>query len=157
MSAVLEGLVAGLDGDIQRQVRSRVTAMQRHLSFLLESEQGASNRTIRRMWTYERLEILCELNSFYQIVVGPLASATRASRNTSFGNQIPIKFGEIITFDAIRNERVRRTAGDFMRRMRLIGVRRDVLTATRADDLLRALNSREDNEADREGPDEFDS
>jgi hypothetical protein len=155
MSAVLDNLIRGLDGDVQRQIRSRVDSMHRHLAFLFSSEAQLATLVRRSTWTFERLEILCELNSFYQIVLGPLASSARASQGQVLSNDVPIQFGDTILFDAARADRVNRAMADFMRRVRNLGIPQDVLTAAKADDLVRALGRLQGEEFENKGDDEL--
>jgi hypothetical protein len=140
MSAVLTSLIRNLDADLQRQVRFRVHAMQRHLAYLASSEHWSIAKLDRRQWPTERLEILCELNSFYQVVMAPLASSARSSRDQVLGRDIPIQYGDSLLFDFERARRVRAAMADFMRRIRAVGIPQDALTAARADDLVRALS-----------------
>jgi hypothetical protein len=155
MSAVLESLLSGIDYDLQTQVRYRVSAMQRHLNYLFETDGPVAVGLPRQVWTYERLEIFCELNAFYQVILGPLASSARASANQPLGNDIPIRYGGAITFDAERAGRVKGTVADFMRRMRKLGVPQAALTAARADDLLRAIRAIETGEEEDTTSDDF--
>jgi hypothetical protein len=155
MSAVLDELISDLDPDLQLQMRGRVAAMLRHLQYLRETNSPALANFGMQSWPMERLEIFCELNSFYQIIMAPLASSSRTSLDTFLGAEVPIRYGDSIIFDQSRAERVRRTMRDFMRRMHKIGVPQAVLTAARADDMLRALQRTENQQDSGAEGDEF--
>ena len=139
MTDVLNGLTAELEWDLQRQIAKRVEAMKRHLRFLAESENEWLATVQRIGWTDQQLEILCELNSFYQIVLGPLTSSSRIARGQVLGAEVPIHYGTTLTFDRARAQRIRSTMASFMGRMRRLGIPQQCLTAARADDLLRAV------------------
>ena len=141
MSAVLDQLLGGLDRDVQRQIRSRIEAMQRHLAFMAASDNRDYYQLIQAGWSSTRLEILCELNSFYQIILGPLASSARGTFEDDLGNEVPIAYGDALVFDRLRARSIRRAMADFMRRTRKLGIPQRVLTAPRADDLVRALTA----------------
>lgn len=150
MTRVLNNLIGDLEGDLQRQIANRIEALQRHLRFLEESEDPSLAAVRRIGWSGERLEVLCELNAFYQIVLGPLTSSARTARGQLLGVEIPIQYGNELTFNRERAERIRSTMASFMWRMRRLGVQQQILTAPRADDLVRAVLL----SAENVGPDE---
>lgn len=154
MSGVLNTLISDLDGDLQRQVRSRVDAMRRHLAFMAVSDNRDYHVVLRAGWTGERMEILCELNSFYQVILGPLASSARSGQGQVLGKEIPIQYGEALRFDAERAELVRRAMASFMWRVRRLGLTSRMLTAARADDLIRAVRAVIDNSEGESGGEE---
>lgn len=99
-------LVKNLDRELRSQIVRRREAMLREKTFL--EERGDTRLLFVRDlgWTDERLEVLCGLNSFYQLVLGPLASSAR-ERFGILGREVPILYGESLRFDEERGSRLR--------------------------------------------------
>ena len=95
--SVLDTLTKRLDGRIRKRIRDRVDAMMREIDFLEEIEDPHLRFIQSKGWTKTRLNALCSLNSFYQIVAGPFASSARGRTKIGIGEKIPIKYGEEIT------------------------------------------------------------
>jgi hypothetical protein len=136
--SVLPELASQLDPELNRQIRWRVEALARHARFLTKRESEDMLFVRSRGWTDERLHILYELNSFYQIVLAPLASATRIRSDIGLGRAIPIRYGHR-SFDAEYAKEVDQMMRAFMARMRRSGISQRILAANRADDLVAAL------------------
>lgn len=113
MDRVTSILVDQLDRELRIQILRRREAMLRELRFLEEREDPSLLSIRRSDWTNERLEVLCGLNAFYQLVLGPLASSSR-DRFGELGREIPIQYGELLRFDAERSRRLRRAHMAFM-------------------------------------------
>ena len=80
------------------------TILTRNLDRVLSEIQNRQLLIVREGgWTQEQLEVLCVLcvlNSFYQIVLGPLASSAR-EHTGQLGSEIPVLHGSML-FDAQR-------------------------------------------------------
>jgi hypothetical protein len=138
---VLAGLTTGLDGELRRQILWRVQWLERQLHFLNRREHEVLLYVRSFGWSHERLVILCECNAFYQIVLAPLASTTRSRSEIGLGREIPIKYGTLLTIDRDYSRTIERMMRSFMFRMTRLGIREGVLTANRAEDLIRVLAS----------------
>src|SRR6185295_13036479 len=99
-------LVQKLDGELRRQVLDRREAMLRELRFLRVRQDRFLEVVQSAGWTDQRLEVLCGLNSFYQLVLGPLASSAR-ERFGILGEEVPILYGDSLRFDRQRATQLR--------------------------------------------------
>jgi len=99
-------LVQKLDGELRRQVLDRREAMLRELRFLRVRQDRFLEVVQSAGWTDQRLEVLCGLNSFYQLVLGPLASSAR-ERFGILGGEVPILYGDSLRFDRQRATQLR--------------------------------------------------
>ncbi|MGB9905125.1 MAG: hypothetical protein ACPLQO_10745 [Desulfotomaculales bacterium] len=81
----------------------RVDAMIRTLKFLQEQNNEHLMIVLKHGWHIEKLEAICCLSVFYQIVLGPLVSSAHL-KNLESGivNKYPIKYGHLDLFDKKR-------------------------------------------------------
>ena len=128
-------LVKNLDRELRTHVVGRREAMLREKRFLSEREDASLSSVRSFGWTDERLEVLCGLNSFYQLVLGPLASSAR-ERFGILGREIPILYGETLRFDAERGSRLRSAHRAFVAAVADIPDAMGVLTAPHFSDLV---------------------
>lgn len=128
-------LVNDLDRDLRTQIVARREAMLREKRFLEEREDPSLSSVKAIGWTDERFEALCGLNSFYQLVLGPLASSAR-ERMGLLGRDIPILYGETLRFDAERAARLRSAHADFFETIADLPDAVGLLTAPHFSDLV---------------------
>lgn len=136
---MLEALINPLDLDLRRLIARRVEAMQRQMTYLQERQDRRLLQAQRR-WSANELHAIFLLNSFYQIVLAPLASPASVHPATGLGRTVPIRLGETLTFDAERAESVSEAREAFLRLAIRLGVSHAALRAAHADDVLFALS-----------------
>ena len=137
---VLDALTTRLDRPLRATIRNRVAAMMRQIDYLEESQNPDLKFVESKGWTKTRLNTLCALNSFYQTVIGPLASSARSTTRIGLTQKIPIKYGEEITFDAARSRQIRSVHAAFLTLARSTGLPDRFLYANHADDLVYELS-----------------
>lgn len=135
LDPVTAALVKNLDRELRTQIVRRSESMLREKRFLQEREDRSLSFVKNLGWTDERLEVLCGLNSFYQLVLGPLASSAR-ERFGILGREIPILYGETLRFDAERGSRLRRAHTAFFETIADVPDAQGVVTAPHFSDLL---------------------
>lgn len=91
---ILDALLAGVHYAVRRLVMQRFEAMERELGFRWERSDGDAVFLRRLGYTAEHLRVLCALNSFYQIVIGPLSAASRKWRVADF-ETLTIRHGDL--------------------------------------------------------------
>lgn len=94
-------LTSRFDKELRIAVLNRRENMLRELRYLEERRDQRLDVARQQQWTKERFEALCGLNSFYQLVLGPLASSSR-ERFGTLGREVPILYGETLRFDSNR-------------------------------------------------------
>lgn len=140
MNEVLTTLVEPLDREVRLIVRRRFDDMRRHLSHLREKRDPALKMTQQHGWTIDRLEVVLALNSFYQIVLAPLASSGRNYGNRELGSSIPVVYGESMRFDRAWGERIMSAYQAFKEITFQFDIRESYLTAQHADDVIFRIN-----------------
>jgi hypothetical protein len=91
---ILDSLLAGVPYAVKRLVMQRFEAMHRELSFRWEQSDVNAVFLRRAGYTTEHLRTLSALNSFYQIVIGPLSAASRKWRASEF-DVVTIRHGQL--------------------------------------------------------------
>lgn len=140
MSTVLRTLTAGMNSDFVSKIQSRVDALMREVKYLNESRSDLFTDIQQAGWSNDRLEVICELNAFYQMVIGPLASSAR-ERTGALGENIPILYGEKIRFDSDRSRKMRSLYRAFMEATSDIPATSELMAANQAYDLINTLRT----------------
>lgn len=91
---ILDVLLTGIQYAVRRLVMQRFEAMERELGFRWQQSEGDAVFLRRLGYTAEHLRVLCALNSFYQIVIGPLSAASRKWRASDF-DLLTIRHGQL--------------------------------------------------------------
>lgn len=140
-------LVNQLDPELRRAVIDRRNRMLRELSYLEEGSDSLLQRARSAGWNRARLEVLCGLNSFYQLVLGPLAASSR-DRCGVLGRETPIRYGKTLRFDENRARQLMGAHAAFMTALDGVPKAPRILTAPHLDDLVyrlvQALGEEED-------------
>lgn len=136
MTKILELLGRPLKHDTRRRVFDRAEVLMRGVEFL-DQTQSEHIRSVRsRGWTTSHLAVVCELVAFYQVVVGPLASAARRSGASGLGSSTVIQYGSEMRFDREYARDAHAMEVDFHRLAERAGVQRWWLVANGADELV---------------------
>lgn len=134
VEAIKSVLTEKLDLDLRRLVHRRVEAMEREARYLDETADSYLRVVMNSGWTLERLSVLCVLNSFYQFVLGPLASSSH-SGNQAMDSGVVIRHGSI-RFDANRSRNLRAAYKAFVSSIDGVPDARSLLTAPHFRDLV---------------------
>ena len=82
MNKVLEILSKGQEPNIKRLMFRRHSTLMSNLRYLRETRSDQFLYVKNEGWDIEHFEILFALNTFYLLVLGPLASSARGRENT---------------------------------------------------------------------------
>jgi hypothetical protein len=140
MTDLVTALAGRLPADVQGFIRRRVGAMLREITYLVTT--GSDVVPERFALTTDALEALCALNSFYQVVIVPLRTASPHWAPV----KNPILYGKQMRFDESWRRNIRATTGAFFWMTRRLGVSRELLTAAHGRDLLAVLRREQENE-----------
>lgn len=113
MHSVLNLLVGKMEWEIKEQCERRYEALVRQYNYLIEKQNEHLMFTYSKGWFSERYKVLFALNSFFQIVLGPLASSSRGTSEIGVGSRIPISYGASIKFNESRNRTINNAYHDF--------------------------------------------
>jgi len=136
MHSVLDVLVGKMERDIKSQCDRRYDALVRQYNYLLEKQNEHLIFTHSRGWFSERYKVLLALNSFFQIVLGPLASSSRGVSEIGIGSSIPISYGTAIKFDKARNRTINKAYVDFIALIYNFGMDEWWLNLNQANDIV---------------------
>ena len=139
LDRVTEVLVKKLkDRELSQQVISRRESMLRELQYLADRSDERLLYVRANGWSLQRLEVLCGLNSFYRIVLGPLASSAN-ERNGKLGTETPILYGNLLRFDSSRNIEIQAARKMFMTALDHVPKPHRIITAAHFEDMLYRL------------------
>src|ERR1043166_3341479 len=91
---ILDTLLTNVHYAVRRLVMQRFEAMERELGFRWQQSDGDAVFLRGIGYAAEHLRVLCALNSFYQIVIGPLSAASRKWRAADF-DTLTIRHGQL--------------------------------------------------------------
>ena len=94
MHRVLKALVTKLDRETRLSIGARADGLMRGVRYEAEKQSRNYTEASAAGWSMERIEVICCLNAFYQIVLGPLTAATRNELSVGLVRNIPIWYGE---------------------------------------------------------------
>lgn len=135
MGRMLGILGKRLDTTTRQRINDRTETLVRGIRFLLETRDKHLLEIIESGWPVSRLELICELNAFYQHVIGPLASSARAGDSLKLGTKTPILHGTMRVDKSLRAD-FRAMHTDFLAAVRGVGIARLWLQANHAADLV---------------------
>lgn len=129
-----------LTEEIEHETRQRVqrvsAALFQGLSWLHESGDPRLVRIVERHgWGLGRLEVVCDLAAFTQIVVGPLASSGLVRAKSGVGRTIPVRHGVDLRFDERHARDVMNMLNAFVRMADRLNIRMRWLRCSHARDL----------------------
>lgn len=136
MHTILNLLVGKMDRDIRDQCDRRYQALVRQYSYLVEKQNQDLMFTYYRGWFSDRYKVLFAFNSFFQIVIGPLASSSRGVSLVGVGSSIPINYGASMRFDDTRNKAVNKAYSDFIALIYATGIDEWWLNLNQASDIV---------------------
>ncbi len=139
MHRVLTLLSSRLDGETKRGLVSRVDNMMRGIRYEADQKSKEFRVAAKKGWTIERMEIVCCLNAFYQIVLGPISAATRGATSVGLVRDIPIQYGNKIRVTQNEAARLQKCHDQFMRMTHRLRIDRRCLLSAHSHDLLYSL------------------
>lgn len=135
---VREYLEQRLDADTRRRIDWRVGAMVREMGYIAERRPSEMESLASRQWSRDRLEIICALNSFYQMVLAPLSSWAHTHTEHGFGRDIVVTHGQL-RFDETRRRQTLAALLGFFNIVRNLGIPRAALRANHFEELVVVL------------------
>ena len=142
MPTVAQSLTRGMDPSVRGLVERRATFMIRQLNYLKTKNNRHLLNANRAGWTTPRLEIVCWLNSFFQVVITPLAASAKPSSQIGLGSTVPILYVDQLKFDLERGQGMQLMTYAFYALCSNAGILNFMLTAHRADDLVYLISRR---------------
>ena len=136
MKQLLDTLTKKMEWDVKDQVYRRYNALVRQYEYLVERQNEHLLFTFQNGWFGDKYKSLFALNSFYQIVIGPLASSTRGVSEIGVGSSIPIAYGKSVRFDEQRNSVINKTYMDYISLVNGLGFQEWWLNVNQASDAV---------------------
>ena len=139
MHEVLAVLSDGMGPKARAALTKRADGLMRAIRFEAERRSHVYLEASAAGWSLSRLEVLCALNSFYHVVLGPLSTVGRASVQAGLATRIPIHFGTTLALDNSSIESLHACTARFDELIRHLGIHYWWLQAATGNDLLFAL------------------
>lgn len=139
MNKVLEILSKGQEPNIKRLMFRRHSALMSNLRYLRETRSDQFLYVKNEGWDIEHFEILFALNTFYLLVLGPLASSARGRENTIW-KDTAIQYGNEFLFDNKRAKEIRNAHQSFTQITRRIPGGLNTITGNQASDIIFKLH-----------------
>lgn len=137
MQKIVKALVAKLEYKVSQICIERYGRLERRYLYLCKDKNTYLRDARRDGWNQERFTVLFALNSFYQVVIGPLTCSAVINKSTRLGSDIPISYGKSLTFDSRRNREMIYLAKEFNELYRKLGFDQpELLGAQTADDII---------------------
>lgn len=135
MKSMLNILTRKLDWDVKQQCQRRHEALIRQYKYLLETENEYLLLTLKKGWFTEKYRVLFAMNTFFQVVIGPLASSSRGVSDVGIGSTTPIYYGESVIFDTARNKTINKMYMNYITMADEFGFKEWWLAQNRAADI----------------------
>ncbi|EGR1117379.1 hypothetical protein CES77_18350 [Vibrio cholerae] len=136
----LDDLTKYLDWDVKKSIYSRTEAFYRQLIYMEEQNNDMLSLLYKRGWSGQKLHVIFALNSFYQLVLGPLASSALNISATGVGATIPIKYGNTIKFDKSRNRKISNANSDFFVMLSKLGISPLLVNYSSTNDIIFSIH-----------------
>jgi len=138
MKKIVMALVAKLEYKVRQTCIERYGRLERRYFYLCTEKKTIHLRDARADgWDDDRFMVLFALNSFYQVVIGPLTCSAVINKSTKLGSDIAISYGKSLTFDRKRNREMNYLAKEFNELYRQLGFAQpELLGAQTADDII---------------------
>ncbi len=129
----------GMDRDLRVAVVQRSDTLFREVRHQADQQTGVFLQAQMHGWSTAKIEVLCCLNAFYQVVLGPLAAGSRATTKCRIVTSTPIHHGtsSVTAQDA---QRVLECHQGFSALLAKLGVDMACVEASDAWSLLRILD-----------------
>ena len=146
--SIIDILCRDLDWKVRERCIRRYEFLCRQYSYLGETNNEHLLTLIRAGWFDEKFKALFALNSFYQIVIGPLASSTRDAHNSlGIGSTTTITYGKKVKFNSESLAPVYSAYNDFLEFIEKLDFNEWLLILNQTSDIIyhiaRDLNSNE--------------
>lgn len=139
MHELLKILTQRMEHDLKKAIQRRYDILMSGIKFESERIGSFYNLAVEKGWNQKRIEILCCLNAFYQIVLGPLASAARPNVSSGLISKHPIAYGSKIVFNNDESAIISECHTRFSNIMKYHGIDFRLVQANHAQDLLYLL------------------
>lgn len=138
MADLLNVLARGLDSDVRRALSRRIEVLERRLNHLIETDDETLDWTRGLGWSDTKLRVICVLNSFYQIVLYPLAFSAKNNAPLGLGTSTPILHGSM-RLDSSRSRDIRQAYSAFLGMLQALDLSERIVAAPRLDDIMNRL------------------
>ena len=144
MNNIVKILTNGMDTKVIQAIQRRIDALMRGIRFEKQRDSSHYDRVRKLGWNLKKLEVICSLNAFYQIVIGPLASTTKKDVGSGLLTDHFIKYGNQLKLSSKEIERIGECHEEFKEIAYYHGVDIYCLQANHAQDILYRLANQGD-------------
>lgn len=98
MNEILRVLTQQMESTLKQAIQMRVDILMSSIKYEREQKSTLFIKAKENGWNLKKIEIICCLNAFYQIVLGPLASSSRPEVGAGLLTEHPISYGTKMKF-----------------------------------------------------------
>ena len=135
MHDLMSVLTKELDHKTKLLMSRRMDLMLSQIKHLRVTDENKFKMLSEKKWDFKRIETICILNSFYQLVLAPLESLLINTR-VNLGNVIPINYGMATTFDKNSKTNIDDMVRFFYEIIDSAGIRKKWLESRHASDMI---------------------
>jgi hypothetical protein len=139
MHKIFKVLTSKLDHDTRTTIVTRAESLMRGAKYEAEQNTQLYRDAKHMRWTLDKIEIICYLNAFYQVVLGPLAAATRSDLRVGLVRDIPIQYGDKVRVTSTSAASIRDCHNQFVMTTQQLRIDFWCLQAAHSKDLLYRL------------------
>jgi len=125
-----------LEYDLKLLIEKRVSVFIRQLEYIKTQDNIYLIKLYANGWNDEMIKVVFVLNSFYQLVLGPLSSSSRSSTVHGLGSEIPIVYGKSIIFDKSRSQQINKAVDSFNSLINKAKINAYALGSSSANDII---------------------
>ncbi len=134
---IIDILCRNLDWKVQQKCNRRYDFLCRQYSYLLSTENNNLLFSLKNGWFEEKYKVLFALNSFYQIVIAPLSSATNSSHNSiGIGSSITVSYGKSIKINRTTQAPILSAFNDYLNIVNQLGFDEWLLISNETNDIV---------------------
>jgi hypothetical protein len=139
MHEALKYLTASLDRDTRQSITARSESLMRGIRYEAEKQSRNYRAAADAGWSVDRVGVLCDLNAFYQVVLGPIAAASRSDLRVGLVRDTPIAYGKQVRVTGADADLLRECHNQFSAVIQRLGIDFWCLQSAHAQDLLYKL------------------
>lgn len=132
-------LAKGLDAETRTTVAQRAEKFMRDVRYEMGIQSAVFRSASEAGWSLSQLDMISVLNAFYQIVLGPLAAASRSNLRVGLIRETPVAYGTKVRVTETNALQMRECHEIFKAIVQQLGVDMWCLQSAHANDLLYKL------------------
>ena len=133
-------LAKGLDAETRTAIAQRAEKFMRDIRYEMSIQSPVFRSASEAGWLLGQLDMISVLNAFYQIVLGPLAAASRSNLQVGLVREIPVAYGAKVRVTEASAAQIRECHAIFMAIVQGLDLDLWCMQSAHANDMLYKLS-----------------